>query len=160
MYYQIHGVRLRKGSKLLRHWLEAVKGERVSHCYLMLDDGDIQWWYGITTKGVEMLKFSDYMGEITAMQTSKQVVINQLQLHDILIRIDVYAKSQSVTHPIDFIRYGVLHLLGKRYKGRNLCTGFVQAVLGLDVTHSTPYELIQQVNELTQASPKRSVLGA
>ena len=160
MYYQIHGVRLRKGSKLLRWYLEMVKGERVSHCYLMLDDDDTQWWYGITTKGVEMLKFSDYMGEITGMQTSKQVVINQLQLHDILIRVDVYAKSQSVTHPIDFLAYGMLEWLKRPYKGRNLCTGFIEAVLGMDVSHCTPYELIQQVNELTQASPERSVLGA
>jgi len=155
MYYQIHGVRLRNGDRLVRHWLEKVKGERVSHCYLMLDDDDRQWFYGITTKGVEMLTFPTYMGEVTAIQTSRKVEINELQLHDILTRIDTYAKSQTIMHPIDILWYGVLHLLGKRYKGRNLCTGFIQAVLGLDVTHSTPCELIKQVNELTKASPTR-----
>jgi len=121
----------------------------------MLDDDDRQWFYGITTKGVEMLTFPTYMGEILAMQTSRKVEINELQLHDILTRIDTYAKSQTIMHPIDILWYGVLHLLGKRYKGRNLCTGFIQAVLGLDVTHSTPCELIKQVNELTKASPTR-----
>ena len=154
-YYQVHGVRLRNGDKLLRWYLEKVKNEKVSHCYLMLDDDDRQWFYGITTKGVEMLTFPTYMGEVTAMQTSRKVEIGALELHDILIRIDTYAKSQTVTHPIDFIRYFMVYLFNKPYEGRNLCTGFVEAVLGMDVSHCTPYELIQQVNELTQASPTR-----
>ena len=147
MFYQIHGVRLRKGSKLLRYWLEKVKGEKVSHCYLMVDDDDTQWWYGITTKGVEMLAFPIYMDEITATQTSKQVEIGALELHDILIRIDTYAKSQSVTHPIDFIRYAFLYLMGKPYIGRNLCTGFVETILGMDVSNCTPLDLMRKVDE-------------
>jgi len=154
-YYQVHGVRLRNGDKLLRWYLEKVKGEKVSHCYLMLDDDDSQWFYGVTTKGVEMLTFPTYMGEVTGIQTSRKVEIGALELHDIIIRIDTYAKSQTVTHPIDFLWYGVLQWLKRPYEGRNLCTGFVEAVLGLDITHSTPCELIKQVNELTKASPTR-----
>ena len=150
-YYQVHGVRLRNGDRLVRHWLEKVKGERVSHCYLMLDDDDRQWFYGITTKGVEMLTFPTYMGEVTGIQTSRKVEIDALELHDILTRIDTYAKSGGKTRRLDFLVYGVLQWLKRPYMGNPLCTGFVEAVLGMDVSHCTPVELIKKVNERTSS---------
>jgi len=60
-------------------------------------------------------------------------------------RISTIAKTGAKSCLLDYALYMVCYLLRQPYGGRMLCSGFVETVLGYDVTNDLPLEVFYKI---------------
>jgi hypothetical protein len=102
--------------------------------------------YGLTLDGVEELEAEDNVTLASwRVHSTGKKFINDRMYTLYIDRISTIAKTGAKSCLWDYALYMVCYLFRQRYGGRMLCTGFVETVLGYDVTNDLPLEVFYRI---------------